>query len=141
MNFKALTFAAVAAVGALTATAPAMAQDWYGGGYGGPHFPGGQYGWRPQPAAYFNGGGLRDREDRLQVWIDGARDSGRLPGWRAWHAQGELNAIRRAERGLLDRQGGLGGDQVAWLNARLDHLAGYIRTGADDGDYGGWRRW
>ncbi len=129
MNFKALTFAAVAAVGAAAASAPAMAQDWGGG-----------YGWRPQPVSY-GGGDLRDREDRMQVWIDRARDTGQLPGWRAWHAQGELNAIRRDQRGLFDRQGGLGPGQRQWLGARLDHLASYIRESGSEGGYGGWRRW
>lgn len=128
MTFKALTLAAVAAVGALAATARAMAQDWRGGGYGG--------GYRPQPASYGEGGVIRDRADQMQVWIDRARDSGRLPGWRAWHAQGELSAIRREERNLLNRQGELGGGQVAWLNSRLDHLGAYIRNSGD-----GWRRW
>lgn len=130
MNFKALTLAAVAATGALAATAPAMAQDWYGGGYGG--------GWRPQPVSY-GGSELRDREDRMQVWIDRAREDGRLSGWRAWRAQDALNSIRRDQHDAWRRQGGLNSGQVAWLNGRLDFLGRFVREGGEGG--GGYRRW
>ena len=132
-------FTTLAAAAALTTTAlaamaaPAAAQD---------------RGWRDRPAYdaradYRTDGyrddGLRDRIGRLDRWIDGARDSGRLAPWQARNAMESLRTIRERERDLRWRQGRrLRGYQVQALNDRLDGLTDFMRRAMRDD---GGRRW
>ena len=132
MNAKTLALAAMAALSTAAASAPALAQ------YGPPHGPppagpGGGPGYGPGgggPGINWNGdwrGDLRGREDRIQNWINTARADGRLPRDRAFHAQGFLDSIRRSQRGLFQRQGGIGPGQRAAIEGKLNHLVDYIR--------------
>ena len=128
---RALVGAALAAT-AFGAAAPAMAQAYgYGWGYG------------YAPAAYGYGGwdaarALHDREDRIGGWIRSARDSGRIGGWQADHAFGDLQRVRDDERrARWSQDGGLRGDQVARLNDRLSLIADELRLDHDR-DAGGY---
>ena len=65
--------------------------------------------------------------------------SGRLDGWRADRAFGDLQRIRDDERRARWSQGGrLRGDQVARLNDRLSLIADHLRLDRDrdGGSYG-----
>lgn len=125
MTIKTFTLGLAAAAAALTASAaPALAQP----GYGGP--PGGAYNaWRGDWRSDRGGwqGDINGRLDRIQGWINGARANGRLPPDRAFHAQGELNTIRRYARGVFNRRGDIPPRQHDYIESRINHLRDYIR--------------
>lgn len=135
MTCKALTLAALAAATTLAGAGAASAQE-FRGGFG----SGGDWAFRPPPPAvqvdYRHGGGLgfgglelRGREDRLQGRLDQEARDGGISRWRAFHAYGELNAVRRDQHDLWARQGGLYPQQVSWLNGRLDRVGAELASG------------
>ncbi len=124
MTIKTFTLGLAAAAATLAASAaPALAQPGYGppgGGYNAWHGD-----WRSDRGGWQ--GDINARLDRIQGWINNARSNGRLPPDRAFHAQGELNTIRRYARGVFNRRGDIPPRQHDYIESRINHLRDYIR--------------
>jgi hypothetical protein len=111
--------AALASIAALTAAAPASAQDGWGyrpwSGYDAP-----AYG---RPAR-----DLFERERRIDQWLRNSQDEQRIDYWRAARLKRELDGIRGwTFREAREHRGFLPGDDFNRISARLDDLAGRIR--------------
>ena len=126
MTIKTFTLGLAAAATLAAAAAPALAQPGYGPPPPGPGAYAGWHGdWRSDRDGWRND--ITARLDRIQGWINGARANGRLPQDRAFHAQGELNTVRRYARGVFNRRGDIPPRQHDYIEARLNHLRDYIR--------------
>ncbi len=134
MTIKTFTLGLAIAAATLTASAaPVLAQP----GYGPPHGPGPGYGAGPGAYGGWRGdwrsdrggwqGDINARLDRIQNWINGAKANGRIPRDRAFHAQGELNTIRRYARGVFNARGDIPPRQHDYIESRINHLRDYIR--------------
>ncbi|MFL5296063.1 MAG: glycine zipper 2TM domain-containing protein [Phenylobacterium sp.] len=73
---------------------------------------------------------IQTRLERMDNWIDRARENGRLSYREARNAQMQLNDIRREAR-YRTRDGYLSGREEARLQTRLDRLAQQIRFDAN----------
>lgn len=108
---------AIAAVGTLAASAPAMAQPFRGPGPG----PG-------------DGAQIDQRIGELSGRIDRGTRDGSLNYREARRLRGQLNNIQRLE--VRFGRDGLNGRERADLNSRLDGLAAQIHDERHDGDRG-----
>jgi hypothetical protein len=110
---------AIAAVGTLAASAPAMAQPFHGPGPG-------------------DGAQIDQRIGELSGRIDRGSRDGSLNFREARRLRGQLAGIQRLE--VRYGRDGINGRERADLNGRLDGLAAQIHDQRHDGDRGG-RHW
>jgi hypothetical protein len=79
---------------------------------------------------------LREREQKLQDWMQRGQTEGWLRGWQARRALGTLANIRREDHAMRWRNGGfLRPDQRFQLNQQMDSLTQFIRSLHDNGGY------
>lgn len=111
----------LASVAALAAAAPAFADDWGRGPYGG----GPGYGYRPDVPVMMCGDGDGDErgdysmdggfgQRRLHFWIDRATRDGRLNWWEARRLHGRVNQIAGWEARVC-----ASGDANPWMRNRV----------------------